>query len=383
MKHNPCFSRLRANFWLLVSTAAALCLFLLPSKMTILLEAAIFLMVLASSLICPPVQTAEKRRVLPVVLAAVFSAIGFRTFVIAWMKSGIMASVAGVLGLPISLLVPAVGLFGAVCAFYAFWRLARWIDRSIGQFLAEPDDNTFRNLKTNGYFLLSAALFFIMENTRTDLFPLGIPVAVLVFAMVAGKIPSLWKMTLDTHPGIRVLSALNALGICWSELFVFRKYWHLTGGERAIPADIWLTAAAVASFPFVYICVALFWRWLWKQIRAGLQQLCRWERGAIVGLMVILMVLTLFAFTRSDTYYGTESPYDILYTSDSHILVEKNRKIEELPADSVIVSIGYMAGNPFTPKKQKHVHILGDANHVANLKAAIWAANDLAIKLSK
>jgi len=262
--------------------------------------------------------------VLPVVLAAVFSAIGFRTFVIAWMKSGIMASVAGVLGLPISLLVPAVGLFGAVCAFYAFWRLARWIDRSIGQFLAEPDDNTFRNLKTNGYFLLSAALFFIMENTRTDLFPLGIPVAVLVFAMVAGKIPSLWKMTLDTHPGIRVLSALNALGICWSELFVFRKYWHLTGGERAIPADIWLTAAAVASFPFVYICVALFWRWLWKQIRAGLQQLCRWERGAIVGLMVILMVLTLFAFTRSDAYYGTEFPYDILYTSDSHILVENN-----------------------------------------------------------
>ena len=55
----------------------------------------------------------------------------------------------------------------------------------------------------------------------------------------------------------------------------------------------------------------------------------------------------------------------------------------QLTADSVIVSIGYAAGNPFVEKEQKHVHILGDADHVANLKAAIWAANDLAIQLSK
>jgi len=68
---------------------------------------------------------------------------------------------------------------------------------------------------------------------------------------------------------------------------------------------------------------------------------------------------------------------------ESSIVVEKNGQTEEIPADSVIVSIGYMAGNPFVEKKQKHIHILGDADHVANLKAAIWAANDLAINLSK
>ena len=65
------------------------------------------------------------------------------------------------------------------------------------------------------------------------------------------------------------------------------------------------------------------------------------------------------------------------------IVVEQSGRIMEIPADSVIVSIGYVAGNPFVEKKQKHVHILGDADHVANLKAAIWAANDLAIQLSK
>ena len=72
-----------------------------------------------------------------------------------------------------------------------------------------------------------------------------------------------------------------------------------------------------------------------------------------------------------------------LEVKEASIVVEKNGQAEEIPADSVIVSIGYIAGKPFVEKKQKHVHILGDADHVANLKAAIWAANDLAIKLSK
>lgn len=72
-----------------------------------------------------------------------------------------------------------------------------------------------------------------------------------------------------------------------------------------------------------------------------------------------------------------------LEVKEASIVVEKNVQAEEIPADSVIVSIGYIAGNPFVEKRQKHVHILGDADHVANLKAAIWAANDLAIKLSK
>ena len=72
-----------------------------------------------------------------------------------------------------------------------------------------------------------------------------------------------------------------------------------------------------------------------------------------------------------------------LEVKEASIVVEKNGQTEEIPADSVIVSIGYMAGNPFVEKKQKHVHILGDADYVANLKAAIWSANDLAIKLSK
>lgn len=69
--------------------------------------------------------------------------------------------------------------------------------------------------------------------------------------------------------------------------------------------------------------------------------------------------------------------------NDGCIVVKHNGRIAAIPADSVIVSIGYIVGNPFVEKKHNHVHILGDADHVGNLKATIWASNDLVIKLSK
>ena len=68
---------------------------------------------------------------------------------------------------------------------------------------------------------------------------------------------------------------------------------------------------------------------------------------------------------------------------ESAILVEANGKTVELPADTVITSIGYTAGTPFEKIRGKHVHVIGDADKVANLRNAVWAANDLAVKLSK
>ena len=50
-----------------------------------------------------------------------------------------------------------------------------------------------------------------------------------------------------------------------------------------------------------------------------------------------------------------------------------------IPADSVILSVGYKP----TPAAQqaKHVHIVGDANKVGNLRTVIWGAWDVCMKL--
>ena len=48
-----------------------------------------------------------------------------------------------------------------------------------------------------------------------------------------------------------------------------------------------------------------------------------------------------------------------------------------LPADNVIVSVGYTPYMPFNIDGKDYVHVLGDARKVGNLKTAIWEANDL------
>lgn len=68
---------------------------------------------------------------------------------------------------------------------------------------------------------------------------------------------------------------------------------------------------------------------------------------------------------------------------DGSITVLTGGKGVDIPCDTVVVSVGYSAGTPLADAKKhpKNVHILGDADHVANLKNAIWSANDLVLKL--
>ena len=58
---------------------------------------------------------------------------------------------------------------------------------------------------------------------------------------------------------------------------------------------------------------------------------------------------------------------------------DKEGKVTELKADDVILSVGYKPA-PIA-KKSKHVHIIGDANAVGNLRTVIWGAWDTCMKL--
>ena len=64
---------------------------------------------------------------------------------------------------------------------------------------------------------------------------------------------------------------------------------------------------------------------------------------------------------------------------DGVMVTDKDGKSFKIDADSVILSIGYRP-NPVAPKG-KHVHIVGDANKVGNLRTVIWGAWDICMKL--
>jgi len=64
---------------------------------------------------------------------------------------------------------------------------------------------------------------------------------------------------------------------------------------------------------------------------------------------------------------------------DGVMVKDKSGKEFKIDADNVILSVGYIP----TPlaEKSKHVHIIGDAKKVGNLRSVIWGAWDVCMKL--
>jgi 2-enoate reductase len=66
-------------------------------------------------------------------------------------------------------------------------------------------------------------------------------------------------------------------------------------------------------------------------------------------------------------------------TADSVTVTHKDGASETIPADSVILSVGYTPA-PLA-KKGGRVHVIGDAQSVGNLRTVIWGAWDVCMKL--
>ncbi len=63
--------------------------------------------------------------------------------------------------------------------------------------------------------------------------------------------------------------------------------------------------------------------------------------------------------------------------ADGVVVTHKDGTSETVPADSVILSVGYTPA----PVATKGVHIIGDAKNVGNLRTVIWGAWDVCMKL--
>ena len=65
--------------------------------------------------------------------------------------------------------------------------------------------------------------------------------------------------------------------------------------------------------------------------------------------------------------------------ADGVTIVDKDGNKKDIACDNVILSVGYKPA-PVAPKA-KHVHVIGDAFKVGNLRTVIWQAWDVAMKL--
>lgn len=91
------------------------------------------------------------------------------------------------------------------------------------------------------------------------------------------------------------------------------------------------------------------------------------------------MMRELLRFHNVPIYLETKA----IEIRDGSIVIENTDGKQELEADSFVSAVGFKSDIGLLKKKNKHVHVIGDAAKVSNLKGAIWGANDLVLKLSK
>lgn len=64
-----------------------------------------------------------------------------------------------------------------------------------------------------------------------------------------------------------------------------------------------------------------------------------------------------------------------------YVIVNTKDGEKRIKVDTIITSVGYNPNPLVNEDKEKHIHVIGDASKVGNLKSVIWAAYDLAYKL--
>ena len=334
---------LKKHFPLLLSTVAALCLFLSPSLTSLLMIAAIFAAVTVIALLDqanPPVISSRLARLMIMLIATLIAFMGYDTFKTTWTPSSKVAALASAFHLTTPILLLIVGMVGCVVGFYAMYVLSCWIVTWGTQLLKErlpvqKKSEIVANLKRNWYFPISAMAFFCLNATLTLGYFVGLLIAFMTSLVVASQIPSLFNFAKRNRKWLHVVAIMTALGICWGGQSSFYADWNVSSKAQAleamlpipidIPGVVSVLGAVVAIF-FVYICVLVFWKEMTKIISDnGIFDNVNIPERIVYSILIVASVaLVVFSFAQTEAFYGTEYAYDIIYTSDSPSLVKGN-----------------------------------------------------------
>lgn len=330
---------MKKHWFVLLSSAAALCLLLAPSAVSVMLVAAVFAVVVLAAgldLAKPPVMPQGKLRTACMLLSPVLAAAGFLTFFDTWSASSRIAALAGALGLAAPVLLGAVALAGAILGLYAIYLLSGWtlfwLKDLADSCLPPQSGAASENRKRNWFFLLSAAGFFCLTVNESRGYWIGFLLTWGMMYAAAGWIPSLWEYTHRYSRGTKVLCAAGAVGVCLGNQELFCSQLELVIAAGVLPSlsrDCYLMASYLLTALgclFVFICLLVFWGAV-KQIfvRGKMFEGIRSREWLFYGiLLAATLVFMIVCFGQTDGFYGTEYDYDIIYTSDSPTLVKGN-----------------------------------------------------------
>lgn len=326
---------IKKNLMLLFSSMAALCLFLSPSKISFMIDIFVFLIVVLLSVYdVAKIDTTliKNQKIVCFILTVLILCVGLYKFNTNFSTYSKVYSLAQYIGMDTSNLLLIVGITGCIVGFYAIYNFSKWIVLFIAEFLNETivvnsKSEIIENLKRNWYFPISSAAFFGLSTSLTIEYMISLTISFFIATIVATQVYSMWEYSQKNSILLRSFSMVTAVGIC-------------IAGQEYVYADLSLSLSeqfmhgfhiisilcAIIAVPFVYICVIVFWRKLidiYKKLNI-FSDITRVEYVVYTFTLLVMLIFITISFFKTQAFYGSEIGYDVIYTSDSSVLVKWN-----------------------------------------------------------
>lgn len=334
---------LKKNFLLLFSTGAALCLFLSPSITSLAMIGGIFLAVCiaASYDLTKPKRIEQKYAIVcSVLIAALVGFMGYDTFHTTWTPSSKVAALASALGITTPILLTIVGLVGCIVGSYSLWVLGQWITNISYALLKEklPEqrkDVIIANLKRNWLFPISAMAFLCLEIRFTVEYVVGLLIVFAAITIISTQHEKLFNIIKKTEPLSKLFIVLSTIGICWRGQSYSYATWEPSSKiqmvENILPfnLDIPLCISvfgAISAIPFVLICLTILYNEMQRIFinRSPFRDTTNVELAIYSMGAVFTVCVVAWMFTKTAAFYGTDIRCDLIYTSDSSMLIKNN-----------------------------------------------------------
>lgn len=189
------------------------------------------------------------------------------------------------------------------------------------------------NLRRNWLLPLSALAYFCLQASMTGPYVVGMVLGFLGITAAAWKLPDLRRFVKEKKPGLRLWGAITAAGICWAgqekcrdALAASQRFGTLFSRWNVDAPLLLSLLCSIAAFWAVFVFVLGFWHCLENQLRScnAFTGIGRRELLLYGLLFLAACILCTAVFFQTDAFYGTDHEYDVIYTSDSPVLVREN-----------------------------------------------------------
>ncbi len=177
------------------------------------------------------------------------------------------------------------------------------------------------NLKRQWFFALSAMCFLLL-NAGSDIFYYYSVIAASVIFIVIACVPvyDIVRASYKYRRAVELFSLINSVCICISTCLILMHYPFLWGVDPVLRISL-----SVLSVPAVYALNLFFWNELMHLLRIVFidSRISRKEMFFYLFLFGVTAVYAAYAYCNSTAFYDQNVGFDIIYTSDSPILVNR------------------------------------------------------------